>query len=585
MRKVSYKEKEISYGAVKLSRQGKTLTVHLQYNGAYGMGEKFDSLNQKGHHVVNRVEEKFCFQGDKTYNPTPFFWTDTGFGLYVDTCETTEFDFAEDEIRVNLPECADVVLFSGTPEVMLREYMCLFGSATLPPEWALGVWVSANRWNKQADVEQLLKKLDAYDFPASVVVLEAWSDEATFYIWNGASFVPKADGTPLSLEDFDFSDSPWPDPVQMIQQLHNAGKKLLLWQAPVYKQMEPGEKSNRQNKLDWEEAIEQKLCVCFSDGTPYRIPQGKWFPGSMVPDFTNPAARASWFGKRQYLLDMGVDGFKTDGGEFIHSTDVRFCDGSTGQQGVNRYPRDYTESYRDFIGSERVLFSRAGFSGQHTVPCHWGGDQQSQNRELASVLKAGLSAAASGILFWGFDIAGFAGPLPTLDLYRRATQMACFCPIMQWHSEPDGGQFRELMPGAEGNNERSPWNMAQIYNAPEFLDEMRYWHKLHEQLRPYLWETAKRCVTESKPILRPLVYEWPEDSNVLYCQDEYLLGNDLLVAPLLEENAHSREVYLPQGTWTDFFSGKIYTGSQTIIIDAGDKLPVFTRNGFQWKHD
>ena len=585
MRKVSYKEKEISYGAAKLSRQGKTLTVHLQYNGAYGMGEKFDSLNQKGHHVVNRVEEKFCFQGDKTYNPTPFFWTDTGFGLYVDTCETTEFDFAEDEIRVNLPECADVVLFSGTPEVMLREYMCLFGPATLPPEWALGVWVSANRWNKQADVEQLLEKLDTYDFPASVVVLEAWSDEATFYIWNGARYVPKADGTPLSLEDFDFSESPWPDPVKLIQHLHNAGKKLLLWQAPVYKQLEPGVKPNLQNKLDWEEAIEQKLCVCFSDGTPYHIPQGKWFPGSMVPDFTNPAARASWFGKRQYLLDMGVDGFKTDGGEFIHSTDVKFCDGSTGQQGVNRYPRDYTESYRDFIGSERMLFSRAGFSGQHTVPCHWGGDQQSQNRELASVLKAGLSAAASGILFWGFDIAGFAGPLPTLDLYRRATQMACFCPIMQWHSEPDGGQFRELMPGAEGNNERSPWNMAQIYNTPEFLDEMRYWHKLHEQLRPYLWETAKRCVKESKPILRPLVYEWPKDSNVLYCQDEYLLGNDLLVAPLLEENAHSREVYLPQGTWTDFFSGKIYTGSQTIIIDAGDKLPVFTRNGFQWKHD
>ncbi len=585
MRKVSYKEKESSYGAAKLSRRGETLTIHLQYNGAYGMGEKFDSLNQKGHHVVNRVEEKFCFQGDKTYNPTPFFWTDTGLGLYVDTCETTEFDFAEDEIRVILPESADIVLFSGTPETILREYMSLFGPAQLPPEWALGIWVSANRWKKQADVEQLLEKLDTYDFPASVVVLEAWSDEATFYIWNGASFVPKADGTPLSLEDFDFSDSPWPDPAQMIRQLHNAGKKLLLWQAPVYKQLEPGEKPNQQNKLDWEEAIKQKLCVCFSDGTPYRIPKGKWFPGSMVPDFTNPAARESWFGKRQYLLDMGVDGFKTDGGEFIHSTDVTFCDGSTGQQGVNCYPRDYTESYRDFIGSERVLFSRAGFSGQHTVPCHWGGDQQSQSRELASVLKAGLSAAASGILFWGFDIAGFAGPLPTPDLYRRATQMACFCPIMQWHSEPDGGQFRDLMSGAEGNNERSPWNMAQIYNAPEFLDEMRYWHKLHEQLRPYLWETAKRCVKESKPILRPLVYEWPEDANVLCCQDEYLLGNDLLVAPLLEENAHSREIYLPQGTWTDFFSGEIYAGSRTITIDAGDKLPVFSRNGFQWKHN
>lgn len=585
MRKVSSQEKEISFGGAKLSREGASLTIRLQYNGAYGMGEKFDSLNQKGHHVVNHVMEKFCFQGDKTYNPAPFFWTDTGFGLYVDTCKTSEFDFGEDEIHVILPEEADLVLFAGKPESILREYMSLFGPATLPPEWVLGIWVSANRWNKQKDVEELLKKLSAYDFPASVIVLEAWSDEATFYIWNGASYKPKSDSSPFSLADFDFSGSPWPDPAGMVRQVHAAGKKLLLWQAPVYKQLEPGEQPNRQNAADWKEAIDKGFCVHLSDGTPYHIPEGKWFPGSMVPDFSNPAARESWFGKRQYLLDMGIDGFKTDGGEFIHSPDARFFDGSSGQEGVNRYPRDYTQSYRDFIGNEHVLFSRAGFSGQHTVPCHWGGDQQSQNCELASVLKAGLSAAASGILFWGFDIAGFAGPLPNLDLYRRATQLACFCPIMQWHSEPDGGQFRELMPGAEGNNERSPWNMARVYDAPEFLDEIRYWHKLHERLRPYLWQTAQVCVKESKPIMRPLVYEWPEDANVLCCQNEYLLGDDLLIAPLLEENAHSRRVYLPSGTWTNFFSGEVYEGGQQILVDSGNKLPVFSRNGFQLKNE
>jgi len=585
MRKVSSQEKEISFDGVKLSREGASLTIRLQYNGAYGMGEKFDSLNQKGHHVVNQVTEKFCFQGDKTYDPAPFFWTDIGFGLYVDTCKTSEFDFREDEIHVILPEEADLVLFEGKPKSILREYMSLFGPAMLPPEWALGIWVSANRWNKQEDVEELLEKLSAYDFPASVIVLEAWSDEATFYIWNGASYKPKPDGSPFSLADFDFSGSPWPNPAGMIRQVHAAGKKLLLWQAPVYKQLEPVEKPNRQNAADWKEAIDKGFCVHLSDGTPYHIPEGKWFPGSMVPDFSNPAARESWFGKRQYLLDMGIDGFKTDGGEFIHSPDAHFFDGSSGQEGVNRYPRDYTQSYRDFIGNERVLFSRAGFSGQHTVPCHWGGDQQSQNCELASVLKAGLSAAASGILFWGFDIAGFAGPLPSLDLYRRATQLACFCPIMQWHSEPDGGQFRELMPGAEGNNERSPWNMAQVYDAPEFLDEIRYWHKLHERLRPYLWRTAQICVKESKPIMRPLVYEWPEDANVLCCQDEYLLGDDLLIAPLLKENVHSRRVYLPSGTWTNFFSGEVYEGGQQILVDSGDKLPVFSRNGFQLKNE
>ena len=580
MKRISCEIRECAFGNAALFRDGGKLRIRLRYHGAYGMGEKFDSLNQKGKTVVNQVREKFCFQGDKTYCPAPFFWTDTGFGLYVDTCETTVFAFQDDLIEVELPETADVVLFSGTPETIIRDYMSLSGPAVLPPEWALGIWVSANRWNKQSDVEALLEKLQKYDFPASVVVLEAWSDEATFYIWNEAKYTSVPDGQPLRYDDFDFSDSPWPDPAGMIQQVHDAGLKLLLWQAPIYKKQGAEEHLNTQNELDREDAADRKLCVTMPDGSPYTIPEGNWFPGSMIPDFTNPETVKSWFGKRQYLLDLGVDGFKTDGGEFVHSEQAQFYDGSTGKEGINRYARDYTERYRDFVGSSRVIFSRAGFSGQHTVPCHWGGDQQSQNCELASVLKAGLSAAATGMIFWGFDLAGFAGPLPSLDLYRRATQMACFCPIMQWHSEPDGGQFRELMPGAQGNNERSPWNMAESYAAPGFMDEIRYWHKLHEKLRPYLWETAQKCVRESKPMMRPLVYEWPADKMAIHCQDEYLLGDDLLVAPLLEENAVSRRVYLPEGTWFDFFDGKAHQGGQTITAGGNGKLPVFTRNGF-----
>lgn len=585
MKRISYQVKEISYGGAKLHRKKEKLTVSLPYNGAYGMGEKYDSLNQKGKTVINQVREKFCFQGDKTYCATPFFWTDTGFGLYVETCEVTTFAFNEDSIEVTLPEKADVVLFSGTPETMIREYMGLFGPAVLPPEWTMGIWVSANRWNTQKDVEELLAKLKKYDFPASVVVLEAWSDEATFYIWNGAKYTPVPNGQALKYEDFDFSKSPWPDPVKMVKALHEAGLKLLLWQVPVYKKQGSDEVRNVQNDLDREDAANRKLCVTMPDGTPCTIPEGNWFPGSMVPDFTNPDTIKSWFAKRQYLLDIGVDGFKTDGGEFIHRPDAQFHNGTAGKEGINRYARDYTESYRDFVGSNGVIFSRAGFSGQHTVPCHWGGDQQSQNSELASVLRAGLSAAASGMIFWGFDLAGFAGPLPTLDLYRRATQMACFCPIMQWHSEPDGGQFRELMPGAEGNNERSPWNMEESYAAPGFMDEMRYWHKLHEQLRPYLWKTARDCVKDSKPFMRPLVYEWPSDSMAVNCQDEYLLGDDLLVAPLLTENAKSRKVYLPKGIWYDFFNGTEYQGGQTITAYGDSKIPVFTRNGFELKHE
>lgn len=564
-------------GEVVIARSGKTLTVSLSYLAAFGMGERYDTLNLKGRTVICRVEEKFCFQGDKSYCPAPFFWTDTGFGLYIDTCEVTQFTFGEKTVTVTLPEHADIVVFSGTPEEIVRQYMGLFGPAVLPPEWTFGVWVSANRWRCQRDVEALTEKLERYDFPASVVVLEAWSDEATFYIWNGAKYTPAPNGGALSMADFDFSGSPWPDPAGMIRSLHEKGLKLLLWQVPVYKKQGPEEVPNLQNDLDREDAVRRRLCVAMPDGSPYTISEGHWFAGSMVPDFTNPATVDSWFAKRRYLLDMGVDGFKTDGGEFIYSPQARFHDGTDGRTGVNRCARDYTERYRDFVGPERAIFSRAGYTGQHTVPIHWAGDQQSQNCELRSVLRAGLSAAATGILFWGFDLAGFAGPLPSLDLYRRATQMACFCPIMQWHSEPDGGQFRELMPGGEGNNERSPWNMAEAYAAPEFLDEMRAWHKLRQALRPYLWEQAQKCVAESRPMLRPLAYGWPEDKQAALCNDEYMLGDDLLAAPLLDENAQSRAVYLPAGRWQDFFTGAVCEGPVSVVSEPNGKIPVFTR--------
>ena len=352
---------------------------------------------------------------------------------------------------------------------------------------------------------------------------------------------------------------------------------LWLWQAPVYKALGPDEPENEQHRLDCEDAVRRGLCVKNADGSPYTIPEGHWFPGSMIPDFTNPETLESWFAKRRYLLEMGVDGFKTDGGEFVYSEDARFSDGSTGREGKNRYARDYTEAYARFIGPERALFSRAGFAGQHRTPMLWAGDQQSVNSELASALRAGLSAALSGIAFWGFDIAGFAGPLPSPELYLRATQLACFCPVMQWHSEPDGGQFRELMPGAEGNNERSPWNMERAFGLPGFAQEVLYWHRLREALLPYLLETARDCAAQGRPMLRPLVYYWPEDEAALDCEDEFLLGHDLLVAPLLDEGARGRSVYLPSGQWRDLFTGELHEGPK--VLDTGEtgRIAVFTR--------
>ena len=144
-------ELDICAGKVLLHRGSDALHISLPYRGAYGMGKKFNNFNQKGQTVV--------FQGEKTYCSTPFFWTDTGFGLYADTYEVTTFSFWETEIVVYAPDYTEYKLFTGTPEEILCAYMELFGKAVLPPDWIFKPWISANHWKTQKDAEMQLEKL------------------------------------------------------------------------------------------------------------------------------------------------------------------------------------------------------------------------------------------------------------------------------------------------------------------------------------------------------------------------------------------------------------------------------------------
>ncbi len=550
-----------------------------EYRCVYGLGERFNGVNQIGKHVVCRVEEKFCNQGEVSYLVSPFFMTDSGFGVYIETDEVTEFDFRKDEIICLYPSDAKVILFYGSMKEILTQYISMIGRPAVPPEYAFGIWVSANGWSCERDVYKTVECLEKKRFPASVMVLEAWSDEATFYIFNGAEYEPREDGGIFRYEDFDFSKSVyWTDPKGMIDALHEKQIRLVLWQIPVYKKMDAGEEENIQHENDTQEALRRGLCVMNKDGTPYRIPEGHWFAGSLLPDFSNPETKESWFASRRYLLDIGVDGFKTDGGEFICSEDVRFHDGTEGNACINRYSQDYLDAYTDFISGEQVMFSRAGYSRSAATPIHWAGDHMSTNDELKNVLSAGLSAAMSGIFFWSFDIGGFAGELPSMDLYRRSTAMAVFTPVMQWHSEPVGGQFKEIAANEVLQNERSPWNIAQANHSPGFEKEMRYWHWLRMNLLPYIYDTARSCAERCRPMMRPLGYEWQKDERAVKMEDEYLFGDSLLVAPLLEENETEREVYLPDGEWYGLFSGIRYKGLQE--IRSKESFPVYLRGGY-----
>lgn len=549
---ISFKEieKKLPFSFISYNEQ----STNLEYDfclsdntGLYGFGERFDFLNQKNLNRENLVYEKFTNQGDSTYLPIPFVLS-KDIGIYIDTDCQMNFSSKEDtnglHLFIKCPKSVNkIYFFEGNMEYQIKEFVNITGKAELPPIWSFGPWMSANRWNTHSMVLEEAQKAKELDIFHSVLVVEAWSDEATFY---------------------NFKDKEhWPNPKEMINSLHNQNLKLILWQIPIYKKLDKDQICEQHIK-DCKYAVDNNFVVLNEDNTPYTIPEGRWFGGSMVPDFTNPKAKEWWFNKRQYLLDIGVDGFKCDGGEFIYSDNVKFFDGSTGLTMKNKYSHLYTKSYKDFIGADRVLFSRAGYTGGWANTLFWGGDQLSTWNELKHVLIAGLNASISGIFYWGFDIAGFAGPMPSKELYLRSFSLATFVPIMQWHSEPIGGQFSELLESKDAINDRSPWNMAEYYNDSSLIDICRNYCNIRKMMMPYIYEEAKYSRDNGIPLMNPLFVKYSEDKNTYNIDDEYLFGRNLLIAPIINEGELIRDIYLPEGNWFDYQKQKTIKGGKII---------------------
>ncbi len=540
---------------------------------AYGMGERFDGVDRIGKTTESTIIEKFTHQGENTYFPLPFFFCNDGHGVFVESDAAAVFSLSRGHVEITLPEGdCDVHFFFGSPREMLSQFVTMTGEPVLPPDWAFGTWVSANRWTSQADVEEQLDKIASSGYPATTLVIEAWSDEATFYLWNGAEYALKDGGDSFAESELHFQE-PWPNPSAMIHRMHDLGIRLVLWQIPALKQLEAGEYCPQHDRDD-AYALEQGYVVLNADGSPYRIPR-QWFIGAHVPDFSVPELCSWWMEKRRYLLEMGVDGFKTDGGEFMHDLTTRFHNGQSGVTMRNRYVVDYESAYTKAIGANRTLFSRAGYLGAQRCPIHWAGDQASSFEEMRSALGAGLSLGLSGVPFWSFDIGGFAGPLPGAELYLRSTAMATFVPVMQWHSEPLGGQFGGFDTGMV--NDRSPWNIA-LHADDESVERVAiFYARLRMNLLPELLRQAKISVDQHVPMMRHLVLDYPDDRIAQQCHDAFLLG-DLLVAPVLEEGATGREIYLPKGLWYSLLTRETLVGGRTVFVSAGrDEIPVFLR--------
>lgn len=559
------------------------LRLHLRMEPderMYGTGERYADLEFSGRTVDHHVFNQYRDQGMRTYMPVPLAISSKGYGLYLHTGTYSEFRFgsrlgdrfeAEAELVPDRPRL-ELYVFPGKPAEVLEAYTDVTGKPLLPPKWAFGPWMSSNNWDSQAVVMEQVERTVRHRIPATVLVLEQWSDEATFYIFNDSQYEPKSGFDVHRYEDFRFPEwGRWPDPKGMVEAIHAHGIRVLLWQIPVIKFMEGIPHAQRDE--DERTALEHGLVVRRPDGSPYRIPPFEWFKESLVADFTNPLTRKWWFEKRRYLIeDVGVDGFKTDGGECIYG-DVVFHDGRTGLEMRNLYPNLYIGAYHDFVreltGGDAVTFSRAGYAGAQNYPLHWAGDERSTFEAFRSSIIAGLTGGMSGIPFWGWDLAGFHGDVPTAELYVRSAQMAAFCPVMQYHAESKG-QF---------NQDRTPWNVAERTGKPWVLTLYKRYADLRMNLLPYIYDQAIRTSRTGVPLMRAMALAYPDDPRCARLKEQYMFGDALLVAPVAEEGRTVKDVYFPEGWWLPLFGGEMREGGRMERVPAPlEEIPVFQKH-------
>lgn len=545
-----------------------------------GFGMKYDALNQRGKNVDIYTVNWYLDQENKTYLPIPFYISNQGYGTYLNTTYYTQYRLATDASdKATIRSTAggytntgmDLYFFAGEPKEISQKYTDVIEKPELPAVWAFGPWISANEWNKQSEIEDQITKTNLYNIPTTAMVIEAWADEETFYIWGDAQYTPSTGDWVPTASDFTFTGR-WPDPAGMVDDLHDNGIKVLLWQLPVIKYS-----SNPIPQLATDEAyaINNDYVLDNGSGSPYRN-KGGWYGNAVMPDFTNANATQWLLSKRQYLLDeIGIDGFKCDGGEFVWGRNITASDGTKGDELRNLYPDLYVEAYSDFAKQsnlDSLVFFRSGGAdaGQH--PIAWTGDQTSTFSAYRDAMRATMTASMSGVPFVTWDLAGFSGEIPSTELYKRSVAQAAFSPIMQLHSEWGGDPSPSVA--------RTPWNMYDRTGDMDCINIYRKFANYRMSLLPYLYNQAKYTNATGVPMMRSMAYEFPNDTSAATVEFQYMLGENLLVAPIENQGQTSKLIYLPEGEWIDLFWGAKRSGSSWLTYNAGlDTLPVFVKNG------
>lgn len=494
----------------------------------YGMGERFTPFVKNGQ-SVDIWNEDGGTSTEQSYKNIPFYITNKGYGVLVNHPERVSFEVATEMVtRTEFSvkgSYLDYFLINGpTMKEVLTRYTDLTGKPSLPAPWTFGLWLSTS-FTTNYDEETVMSFVDG--------MLNRGIPLRTFHFdcfW---------------MKEFHWSDFLWdsrvfPDPAGMLKRIKAKGLNICVWINPYI----------GQESYLFDEGMKNGYLIKRTNGQVWQW--DAWQPGMAIVDFTNPAA-CKWFqDKLEVLLDMGVDCFKTDFGERIPTENVAYSDGSDPVKMHNLYTYLYNKCVFDLLERKRgkgqaVLFARSATVGGQKFPVHWGGDCWSDYESMEESLHGGLSLLMSGFGFWAHDIGGFEST-STADVYKRWVAFG----LLSSHSRLHGS-----------SSYRVPW----VYDE-EAVDVVRFFTRLKASLMPYLYKTAIDTSRSGVPTMRSMVLEYTEDKTCHYVDKQYMLGDNLLVAPIFNDQSIA-EYYLPKGTWTDFFTGEEKEGAGWITEKHG----------------
>ncbi|GAA1891426.1 alpha-xylosidase [Actinomadura bangladeshensis] len=504
----------------------------------YGLGERFGPLVKNGQ-SVDVWNADGGTASEQAYKNVPFYLTNAGYGVFVDHPGRVSFEVASEAVArtqfsVEGQSMRYFVIYGPSPKEILRKYTALTGRPARLPEWSFGLWLSTS-FTTSYDEETVSSFIDGMaerDLPLSVFHFDCfWMRE---FQWC----------------DFEWDPRVFPDPPGMLRRLRDRGLRICVWINPYIGQRSPL----------FEEGRSRGYLLMRPGGDVWQW--DKWQPGLAVVDFTNPEAREWYAGKLEALMDMGVDCFKTDFGERI-PTDVVYHDGSDPERAHNYYTFLYNQTVFDLLRKKRgegeaVVFARSATAGGQQFPVHWGGDCESTFEAMGESLRGGLSLGASGFGYWSHDIGGFEGT-PDPALFKRWIAFG----MLSSHSRLHGS-----------HSYRVPWLFDE-----ESVDVLRDFTRLKMRLMPYLAGAARQASGEGLPMMRAMVLEFPGDPACTHLERQYMLGDDLLVAPVFSSDGDV-SYYVPEGVWTHYLTGERVQGGRWVRERHGfDSVPLLVRPG------